>query len=257
MQRVRIPEVMDDPALDAGEHVRALGALNRVNRFFGVDRQLYRCVRSVAGDDAASILDLGAGGGGFLAYVASREGERMGDQLRLALDRSSFALGHAARWHDGALRCLAADALTLPLADNSVDVVTSSLFLHHFDPPDVVAILRGAARVARKGIVMGDLTRSRSSLAVTWAAARVLSGSRVFRVDGPRSVRAAFGPAELAQLASQAGLRGMYIARRFPFRMVMMWRKVQPRLEEERERSTAEDAEKISPLRTRRNAEVF
>lgn len=224
MRRVRISELMDDPTLDSGEHARALRALNRANRMLGVDRQLYQCLRWVAGEGAPSVLDLGTGGGGFLGYVATRQ-RGNGACLRFGLDHSTYALQQALRWQGGSLRCIAADSRTLPLADSSVDVVTSSLFLHHFDEADVVAILKEAARVAKKGVVMGDLIRSRVALAATWLGTRLLSRSRVFHVDGPRSTRAAFRPSELAALAVRAGLRGACLERRFPFRVVLLWRK--------------------------------
>lgn len=222
MRRTRTPEWMDDPALHPDAHARALAALNRANSLLGVHRQLHRAARRIAGAGPFSVLDLGAGGGGFLGYIDRRDTNK---GMRIALDCSTEALRYAARACAGHLRRVAADARSLPLADEMVDVVTSSLFLHHFDPPDVIAILREAARVARRGIVMGDLTRSRAALALTWAGTRLLSRSAVFRVDGPRSVRAAFQVRELENLAHEAGLRDARVHRRVPFRMLLTWRK--------------------------------
>ena len=77
---------MDDPALDREGHARALRSLVRINRILGVDRSLYSAVRRFG--DKASVLDLGAGSGGFLEYLASKGDGR----LLLGLDISAFAL---------------------------------------------------------------------------------------------------------------------------------------------------------------------
>jgi ubiquinone/menaquinone biosynthesis C-methylase UbiE len=218
---VRVPELMDDPAIDPRELRQALDALNRTNRALGADRRLFAAVRGIAPGDAPSVLDLGAGGGGFLRYVHARTPERNGTPL-IALD---FSPNATARENGDLLNFLVGDARRVPLASASVDVVTCSLFLHHFDPPDVIRILREAARVARRGVVVSDLTRSSLSWLVTWTMTRVLSRSRLFHVDGPRSVRAAYTPGELLELAQSAGMAGARVRRSFPFRMILHWSK--------------------------------
>ena len=228
MIRCRLPELMDQPLLDEHEYTHALDALNRINRMLGTDQVLYARLRKVNGGDPSSVLDLGSGGGGFLGYIASQNADGT-DQMLLGLDKSAFAIRQAERWQAENIRWLCADVLHMPLVHNSVDWVTSSLFLHHFDNEVVVDILRAASQVARKGVVMADLTRSRPALALTWLTTRLTSRSHVFHIDGPRSVRAAFRPRELQRLAESAGLKGARVTRRFPFRMFLIWRKASER----------------------------
>ncbi len=228
MIRCRVPELMDQPLLDEHQHTHALDALNRINRLLGTDRVLYARLREVNGGSPSSVLDLGSGGGGFLTYVASRNADDI-EQMLLGLDKSAFAIRQAESRGPSNIRWLCADVLQIPLARNSVDWVTSSLFMHHFNEEIVVDILRAASPVARKGVVMADLTRSRPALALTWLTTRLTSRSHVFHIDGPRSVRAAFRPRELQGLAESAGLRGARVTRRFPFRMFLIWRKASER----------------------------
>lgn len=220
MERHRTAELMDDPSLDPREHRAALRGLDLSNDLLGANRVLFGRVRAIGGN-SSSVLDLGAGGCGLLRYIRRREGSGSIRTL-IALDRSVSALKIAA---GGQYRRVAGDARRIPLPDGAVDVVVSSLLLHHFDDDDVVGILRESARVAARGVVMADLTRSRPAEWVTWLASRLATRSRVFRTDGPRSVRAAYRPDELAALAERAGLCGVNIRRRFPFRMVLSWRK--------------------------------
>ncbi len=227
MRRRRVPELMDNPSLDSIEHQDALTALDRIHRMLGAYAGLYREAQRIAGKGNPSILDLGTGGGGFLAYAASRgnvPGQAVGNAL-IGLDRSMFALQRARRCHAPAPPVLVADARAIPLGDGSVDVVTALLFLHHFDEADAGSVLKEAARVARKGLVVCDLWRSRLALLATWIATRAVSRSWVFHVDGPRSVHAAFNTDELALLAERAGLGGARVTRHLPFRTLLTWKK--------------------------------
>ena len=54
-------------------------------------------------------------------------------------------------------------------------------------------------------------------------ATRVLSGSRVVHVDGPRSVEGAFTALEAQKLAERAGLAGARVSRRWPCRYLLSW----------------------------------
>jgi ubiquinone/menaquinone biosynthesis C-methylase UbiE len=221
MIRNRLPELMDDPALSGHQHARALRALNRVNRLFGMDQRLSDCARTLGRRKRLSVLDLGSGGGGLLNHLSGE----LSASLLIGLDNSPFSLKQVRRWNGRSIRCVCADARRIPLADNSVDIVVSSLVLHHFDEEDVIRVLREAARISRQGVVIGDLSRSRLALILTWLTTRTISRSRVFHIDGVRSVRAAFRPRELAALVKRAGLDGVQIRKQFPFRFVLVWRK--------------------------------
>lgn len=210
---------MDDPRLDGEAHRHALASLARANRLLGLDRSVGRAVERAA-PGAASVLDLGCGGGALLGTLADS-----GSCTRaFGIDRSEFALKLAAAGVPAG-SWIVADVRRLPLAAGSIDVVVCTLLLHHFDPDDVVAVLGEAARVARSAVVVSDLTRSRLALAATWLATRVLSRSWVFHTDGARSVRAAFTAAEMRTLARRADMHGAKVVSQFPFRMLLAWQK--------------------------------
>lgn len=210
---------MDDPRLDADAHRHALRSLALSNRLLGVDASVRRATCRAAPADA-SVLDLGCGGGALLSCLNRAEKRT----LVVGVDRSEFALEVAAATVPLAAR-LAADVRQLPLADDSVDVVVCSLLLHHFDPDGAVAVLEEAARVARVAVVVSDLSRSRIAWMLTWLTTRLLSRSWVFHIDGPRSVRAAYGLGEMCALAEQAGMGRATVTRQFPFRMLLVWLK--------------------------------
>ena len=124
-------------------------------------------VCELAGDlDAKAVLDVGCGDGTYALAAASRGARATG------LDRAPEMVAAArARAGDSAVRFVVGDALALPFADASFDVVVAVTLLCFV--PDAQAAVREMARVLRPGgrLVLGDLGRWS-----TWAAKRRLKG---------------------------------------------------------------------------------
>lgn len=223
MKRIRVAERMDNPELPADAHRHALCALDRTNRLLGANRRLARDLMNNTRKDRIVVLDIGAGGGGLLADI-ERHAQSCGVAVAaVALDNSLRALRFSQHWHD--VYVVQGDARRIPLTDRAVDVIVCSLLLHHFDQQDVIAILREAARTASCAVIMHDLVRSRAALFSTRIAAHVLTRSPVFHTDAVRSVRAAWTPCELQEIASRAGLQDSRITCQFPFRMTLVWQR--------------------------------
>jgi len=127
------------------------------------------------------------------------------------LDRDGAPLVHADAARYPEIVRLRADAAALPIRDGGVDVVTSSLLLHHLDPETAVATLAASRAAARLGVIVNDLLRNRLSLALVWLATRLFAAHPFSRHDGPLSVRRAYSPDELGTLARRAGIRGIAV----------------------------------------------
>ena len=227
MQRTRVPELMDDPALDAAEHRHALAGLARLNRASQSARLPWDSVRRVAlgtRGRTLRVLDV-ACGSADAAIAASRSARRHGiDACWTACDISECALreaADAARCAGVELRTVRVDLLREPLPAEQ-DLVTCSLFLHHLDRPDAVRALAAMHASARSGAVI-DLDRTRLGLALAWSASRMLSRSRIVRFDAPASVRAAWTPDEALRMARDAGIADARVRRAWPERWVLTW----------------------------------
>jgi 2-polyprenyl-3-methyl-5-hydroxy-6-metoxy-1,4-benzoquinol methylase len=121
---------------------------------------------------------------------------------------SETAVAHARRRAAAAgVRAVffARDVLADGLPDG-FDFVTCSLFLHHLDEPDAVAMLWSMGRAAGSLGLVSDLRRTRTGYAMAYLVTRAISRSRVVHVDGPLSVRGAFTTEEARRLAGEAGL---------------------------------------------------
>ena len=229
MQRDRQPEVMDQPGLDPAEHDRALKGLRRINGISRCVPGLFRHVEALAAESPAtqlSVLELACGGGDTAIELAALARRRDLDVLVQACDLNPEAVRLARRnvaRSDSNVGVFVADALD-PSESKQFDVVYCTLFVHHLDPPDVVRLLKGMTARARRLVIVDDLIRSRLGYSLAWMGTRLLSRSWVVHHDGPLSVKGAFTPSEILDLASQAGLHDCVLERTWPERYRLCWR---------------------------------
>lgn len=230
--RRRVPELMDDPALDAAAHVQALRSLARLNRWAAAGRILWAPIRALAsanghGRRPLRVLDVATGGGDIPIGLA-RRARAAGLPVEFAgCDISPRAVDCAAQQAARAqapVRFFVHDVLRGSLPGD-YDVVMCSLFLHHLADGDAVRLLAAMRHAARQQVLVSDLERSSAGYALTLLATKLLSRSAVVKTDGPRSVRAAFTLSEANQLARRADLNGCTVRRRWPFRYLLTWRR--------------------------------
>ena len=227
--RVRTPELMDQPGLDRREHDHALTSLGRANIISRTAEGVWPAIHRVAqsrNDRPLRILDIACGGGHVAVGLAQRLA-RAGiaadvqgfDMSPVALD---YARTLAARSRLQQVRFVQLDVVRDPWP-TGFDVVHCSLFLHHLADDDAVATLRRMKEAAGQLVVVSDLRRTDLGYLFTWIGCRLLSRSRVFHVDGTRSVEAAFTTGEARALAEQAGLHGAEIRECWPQRILLTW----------------------------------
>jgi ubiquinone/menaquinone biosynthesis C-methylase UbiE len=193
---------MLDEDLGTPEEVRdSLLDLRGINRSFGGFSSMASMLRRVAdrsGRRQLSFLDV-AGGTGDVAEHARVALLRDGIELRCSvLDRAPSHMNS----DRATVSKIAGDALSLPFADRSFDVVGCNLFCHHLEPDEIVAFFRDALRVARVAVIASDLRRN----LFHWISAytgRVIFRSGLTRNDAPVSVRRAYTVAEIRAIAAQ------------------------------------------------------
>jgi ubiquinone/menaquinone biosynthesis C-methylase UbiE len=214
-----LDEELDDPdALDGN-----LRDLRRVNHWLGGVALSAAGIEQLAPEATRlSILDVGTGGADIPAALLDRAG-RQGRSLTItALDSREEIVTAALRVNPELANTLGliletGDGRRLDFPDRSFDLAHCSLVLHHLEPEASVALLCEMGRVARVGVVINDLDRTRLNLAGAILLARLATRNRYTRNDGPLSVRRAYRVPEVVRLLRTAGLRPVRVFRG-PFR---------------------------------------
>ncbi len=223
LPRLHAPELLDEPVHDMAELEQSLCHVASVNRWLGGSSAVLHYVAPLL-DQPISILDV-ATGSADIPLALARVARRKNSNVRIVATDVHRQMVAAAR-----TRCRTfpeivvqqADARELPFANDSFDVVTLSLALHHFADGEQLRVLQELKRVARRLVLVNDLERTR----LNYLGARLLAGTlwrrnRLTRHDGPLSVLRTFTRAELADLARRAGLGGR-VDRRFFQRIVLV-----------------------------------
>jgi ubiquinone/menaquinone biosynthesis C-methylase UbiE len=156
-----------------------------------------------------TVVDVGGGRGDFARRVL-RWARRARRPVRVIVVDNDAASVTGAR--GAGVLAVVADATALPLREETADVATLSLTLHHLEPDAAASSLAEMAAVSRYGVIVNDLRRGYLSLALVWMATRLLRMHPVSRHDGALSVRRAYSPAEVRALAEKAGLGRIAIA---------------------------------------------
>ena len=231
--RPDLTELLDAPAPDRPTLAGNLRDIRLVNRALGFAAAVVREVAAVTariGRADWTLLDVATGLADIpLAIV--RWARRRGLRPRVLAGDLSPAVLAAARGHAGRapeIALLRFDALHAPFADRGVDIVTCSLALHHFAPDDAVALLRELGRIAGHALIVSDLERCVPGYLGACLLAAVLR-NRMTHHDAPVSVLRAYTVEEVRRLAADAGLANARVARRFAFRLVLLWQRVEGR----------------------------
>jgi ubiquinone/menaquinone biosynthesis C-methylase UbiE len=221
VQRKVVPELLDSDAGSERDVRNSLRDLQRINTLFGGVTSIVKMVRNVAretGQRQFRYLEV-ASGDGFVPLAANHWLASDGIQLNVSLlDRAPTHLpGNGVESYVG-------DALALPFADNSFDLVACNLFLHHLSSAEVPAFARESLRVARRAVLISDLTRSWFHLAIA-RLGLVLFRSPITWHDSLASIRAAYTRTEAHDLLSHGGARKLEIHSYYLYRMgAILWK---------------------------------
>lgn len=215
-QKRRIePELLD--GLPPEQARRNLADLVRINRYFGGHSVIRKALAQVAQPgEKFSLLDIGAASGDTARLIR----EHFPNASVTSLDRSVTNL------HQAPAPKIVADAFRLPFANESFDIVFSSLFLHHFEDVEVIALLESLYALARRALVVCDLERHVLPWLFLPATKHLLGWEKITVHDGVISVRASFRAPELLDLSRRAGIAQVTARTHRPaFRLSLIARK--------------------------------
>ncbi len=209
-------ELLDNPRADPVLVGRELHDIARLNALFGGTRAVVqelgpffeRRSRETGNGkrETWTLLDVGTGSGD-IALAARAAARRRGIELTaigLELNHTAAKIASAA-----GVPTIVADGNALPVGARSVDVIVASQVLHHLPRAVAVRWIATFDRVARRGVVLADLRRSRVAMAGVWAASVGLAMSGVTRHDAVVSLKRGYTKRELDEMLRDAGVRAV------------------------------------------------
>ncbi|WP_426493423.1 methyltransferase domain-containing protein [Hymenobacter sp. 102] len=218
------PELMDDLTLASEELRQNLEELETINTWLGgyapVLHALARLQPQFPEGRPLRLADLGSGGGDTLRRIA-RWARRRGMAVELVgVDANAFMLEYAAA-HSRQypeIQFVQADIFSAGFQQQPYDILTASLFCHHFTEDELTTMLGRWQQQAGVAVVINDLHRHPLAYhSIRWLT-RLLGGSRLVRHDAPLSVARAFTRPDWQRLLRRAGISRYRLRWRWAFR---------------------------------------
>ena len=218
------PELMDDLTLATDALRQNLDELETINTWLGgyepVLNALQRLKSRFPAGRPLRLADLGSGGGDTLRHVA-RWARKNGVAVELTgIDANAFMLEYATaksrEYPEISYRQF--DIFSPEFRAQPYDVLTCSLFCHHFTDEELVPLLRQWHQQAGMAVVINDLHRHWLAYhSIRWLT-RLLGGSYLVRHDAPLSVARAFRRPDWVALLARAGITKYALRWRWAFR---------------------------------------
>lgn len=210
LPRTDEPEEIDDPAQPYADIVQSMNDVARANRLFWgtqtVMSHVVHLLRSIPRGTPVRILDI-ATGSADIPRTLMDWGRRRGLALSVVGVNSMPAMLRMARETSPSIALVQADALRLPFAPRSFDIVLCALAFHHFGFATSVQVLKMMDMLSTRGFVVSDLRRDRLSLLTVQVGLSLIRSHHFTRHDGPASVRRAFTPREYVKMVACSGVQ--------------------------------------------------
>jgi SAM-dependent methyltransferase len=224
-KRCSDPEIMDDLACSGPVVEQTLRELDVINRLLGGNavtlsgiRQMIRHHDPRSGP--VTVADLGCGSGDLLRRIADM-GRALNIPMRLTgIDANPHIVNYAKRHceHYPEVHIEAQDVLSSDFAQRSFDIITGTLFFHHFDDSTLRSVLPQLVRQTRIGLLINDIHRHAIAYYAIRLLTRLFSSSAMVRYDAPLSVRRAFVRGDWERLFRDSGLERGQISWKWAFR---------------------------------------
>lgn len=214
--RINDPELMDSVPLSQNTLRETLKFLSFAHRYLGGERVILSHLEKWSSlwspGEEITFLDVGTGGAD-VALSLVRWGRKKGFRFRIVGVDSISVTAQIARENTTdypEISVLEEDFFALGQREGRFDYVVASLFLHHIPDDKLIETLAVCNALAKRGVVIGDLLRSRAAYWAVRLTTAVLS-NKICRHDGPLSVRRTFTVPELKALAAKSQLNYLHV----------------------------------------------
>ncbi len=221
-------EQMDDPFLSEASIQAVLSDINRANALLGGNRITIKALKRFIDSNPRKeyrILDAGCGDGTLLREVGLYC-QKKGIAVRLVgIDLNEKSVQLARRKHADMKNITfeQSDLFHLDPNIHGCDVLLCTLTLHHFRDEDIVELLEKFTSVARLGIIVNDLDRSKIAYLLFKLFSTLTMKTDIAKKDGLISIKSGFTKNELVTYSKALEAMHHRIRWRWAFRYEWMF----------------------------------
>ena len=217
-------EIMDDLQCSGDVVHQTLRELETINKFLGGNNVtldgLRSLLKNIPQPTEITIADWGCGSGDMLKRMADW-GRKNHRKLHLVgIDANpniiAFAIDNCRGYPEIEFEPI--NIFSDDFRGRKYDVVTATLFTHHFTDDELVNLLRFAMSQVRVGIVINDIHRHWLAYRSIRLLTRLFSKSEMVKFDAPLSVLRSFRRQDWEMLLSKAGIRNFTLRWKWAFR---------------------------------------
>ncbi len=223
-------EIMDTFTGTTNELDIILKDINRVNTLLGGYSITLNAVFQLLMKNprkSYTILDMGCAEGTMLRKLADEARKRALPVKLIGVDlnKQALELAHEYSRDFPEITFMECDILTTDFSDINIDVVMTTLTLHHFTDDGVVKFVNQFNSMASLGVVINDLQRSRLAYYLFQAFSLFFIKTKIARKDGLLSIKRAFTKADLKGYAHAVPNAKHSIKWKWAFRYVWVLKK--------------------------------
>jgi 2-polyprenyl-3-methyl-5-hydroxy-6-metoxy-1,4-benzoquinol methylase len=208
---------MDDLDCHGDVVDQTLRELEVINRLLGGDRVTIDGINDLVKEDRIyTIADLGCGGGDLAMKIEKRNS----NVKVVGIDANPHIVDFAKRRYPE-IEFETLDVLSDEFKKREYDIITATLFIHHFSDEQLIELFRSFN--ARVGVVINDIHRHSLSYYSIKLLTRLFSRSAMVKFDAPLSVRRAFKRKELIGILDKAGIKSYSLRWKWAFRWQLTW----------------------------------
>lgn len=215
-------ELMDDLECSGAVLEETLRELKTVNRWLGgnyVTTSGLSKFLEVQPKAHFTIADIGCGGGDMVRLMCDWAKKQVPTFDFIGIDANPHVISFAEKRNPGSnIRYQVQNVFDREFREEQVDIVTCTLFTHHFTDEELIRLFQALKDKAKVGFLINDLHRHALAYhSIRWIV-NAFSKSPMVRNDAPLSVWRSFRKEDWERIFSQVGIENYEITWHWAFR---------------------------------------
>ena len=218
-------ELLDDLNCEGEEIDRNLRELEVINKWLGGDYVTIRGLKEIIGkyrlqDKTVTIADLGCGGGDMLIKIY-KWAQKANIKVKLVgIDANPYIVEYARKNSTNfpGIEYKAINIFSEEFKNLKFDIITSTLFTHHFNNDELTKLYKQLQSQANVAILTNDIHRHFFAYHSINLLTSLFSKSYMVKNDAGLSVKRAFVSNDLRQILRDAGINTYTIRWKWAFR---------------------------------------